>query len=143
MSETQRIRKSNRYWTSEEDDRLKLAISIFGPNNWNKIAFFVGNDRLTNQCSQRWYRDLDPSINRDKWNEEEEKLLLKLVSKYGTKSWRLISKQIKNRNDVQCRYHYKKILKNEYKNKNKILENILNNISIEIDKLSSFLIFWD
>ncbi|OHS96629.1 Myb-like DNA-binding domain containing protein [Tritrichomonas foetus] len=95
-----------RKWSKYEDQRLIAGVHRLGFENWTKIAEFVGNGRTRSQCSQRWLRGLDPSISKDKWTDEEESQLIRLVSEYGTKAWRRISTQMKNRSDVQCRYHF-------------------------------------
>ena len=102
-------RKKTRTWSINEDNRLYMAICLYGQENWNKIAMFVGNGRLRNQCSQRWIRVLDPKIVKSSWTQEEDRLLLYLVSLLGDKSWVRISNQIGTRSDVQCRYRYQQL----------------------------------
>ena len=45
------------------------------------------------------------------WSEEEDKLLLNAVEKYGPKNWKSIATEVPNRNHVQCLQRYKKVLK--------------------------------
>jgi hypothetical protein len=39
-------------WVADEDKRLKVAVMLFGPKNWNKIAQFVPG-RTQVQCRER------------------------------------------------------------------------------------------
>ena len=102
-------RKKTRTWTAEEDNRLLMGVYKFGLENWNSIALFVGHSRNRSQCSQRWIRVLDPHISKAPWSDEENKKLLSLVKKYGTKMWVKVSSEMNRRSDVQCRYHYKQL----------------------------------
>lgn len=104
-------RKKTRAWSAYEDQRLLSGIYHHGIENWTAISKFVGNGRNRSQCSQRWYRGLDPTISKDKWSKEEESRLCTLIDTYGDKSWTHIATMMGNRTDVQCRYKYKQILK--------------------------------
>lgn len=99
-----------RNWTKYEDQRLLCAIHKFGIDNWKTIAQFVGNNRTKSQCSQRWDRGLNPNIKKGPWTSEQDKKLIELVGLYGKKSWKRIAAQFGNRSDVQCRYHYQKLI---------------------------------
>jgi hypothetical protein len=98
-------------WTSYEDQRLLAGMHRFGMDNWQIIANFVGNGRTKAQCSQRWFRGLDPSISKDHWSVEQDTKLIELVAYYGDKSWRRIASELGDRCDVQCRYRYKQLEK--------------------------------
>lgn len=103
-------RSKSRPWTPYEDQRLLAGIYKFGPDQWNSIANYVGNGRTRAQCSQRWQRGINPKISKSAWNPEEEAKLLSLVAKHD-KSWKLISDELGNRSDVQCRYKYVQLKK--------------------------------
>lgn len=100
------IRKKTQQWTQQEDCRLIAGLHRYGMDNWTLVAHFVGNNRTRSQCSQRWQRGLDPRISRSHWTKEEEEKLIALVRKYGDKSWIGVAKEMGNRSDVQCRYRY-------------------------------------
>lgn len=106
----------NRPWRTDEDYRLIAAIYRFGKDQWSQIANFVGNGRTKAQCHQRWNRALSPGISKSAWTPEEEAKLLDLVSKNGESSWKLISSKMGNRTDVQCRYMYSKLKKDQTAN---------------------------
>ena len=105
MLHHQKRRKAN-LWTPIEDQRLLYAMHIYGSDNWVAVAQFVGNHRTKAQCSQRWFRGLDPKLIKAPWTEEEESELIRLVKLYGLKNWKHISMELKNRSDAQCRYRY-------------------------------------
>lgn len=99
-------RKKSIPWTEEEDSRLLAGIHKYGTEDWKSIVQFVGNGRTAAQCSQRWYRILDPRISKERWLEEEDQTLMNLVEKLGKNCWSKIASQIGTRSDVQCRYRY-------------------------------------
>lgn len=109
-SESGSRRKKTRTWSSEEDHRLIMGVYKYGVDNWNSIALFVGHSRSRSQCSQRWIRVLDPHISKSPWSESENRQLLSLVKKYGTKMWVKIASEMDRRSDVQCRYRYKQLV---------------------------------
>jgi hypothetical protein len=102
-------RKKTQPWTAIEDNRLLAAIHRYGTDDWRLVASFVGSNRSRGQCSQRWFRGLDPRISRGRWTEDEEVELLRLVREHGDRSWIRISNALGNRSDVQCRYRYLQI----------------------------------
>ena len=108
---TNMANKKMRQWTEIEDQRLLSGIHKFGLDNWALVAAHLGNTRTRAQCSQRWFRGLDPRILKATWTIEEEETLLELVNQYGDHSWTKVANSIGNRSDAQCRYHYFQILK--------------------------------
>lgn len=107
--QTKNRRKNRKPWSNYEDMRLLIGIMRFGINNWKSISLFVGNNRSSSQCSQRWNRSLNPCISKNIWSAEENFQLLNLVQQYGERAWSKISKIMQNRSDIQCQYHYKQI----------------------------------
>ncbi|KAH0793373.1 Myb-like DNA-binding domain containing protein [Histomonas meleagridis] len=104
-------RKKTHPWNEYEDQRLLCAINKYGLDNWSPVSAFVGNGRTRAQCSQRWFRGLDPRISKVLWSPEEEQNLLQLIDKYGDRAWTKISAELGNRSDAQCRYHYRQMMK--------------------------------
>ena len=137
-------KKKVNFWTIEEDNKLIEAIKLHGTSNWSQIAIYIGSSRTRGQCSQRWNRDLNPSIKREKWTSEEDKILLHLVELYGLKSWTRISKEIGTRSDVQCRFHYNLLMSTK---KESIIEtrfdNVFGQLIEELDNISFLPFTWD
>jgi hypothetical protein len=100
-------RRKTRPWSTCEDERLLCGIYRFGIENWTSISKFVGNNRTRSQCSQRWYRGLNPAINKSPWTRDEDQRLAALVARLGDRSWTQIASRMGSRTDVQCRYRYK------------------------------------
>ncbi|CAH8350066.1 unnamed protein product, partial [Eruca vesicaria subsp. sativa] len=65
----------------EEEKRLKLAMTLFGAQNWHKIARFVPG-RTKTQCREIWANFLDPNVNHGKWTKEEDAKLREAMSEH-------------------------------------------------------------
>jgi hypothetical protein len=132
-----------RPWTAYEDQRLLCGMYRFGIDNWTAISKFVGNRRTRSQCSQRWYRGLDPSIAKSAWTSEEEDRLLALVATIGDRSWTRIASKMGNRSDVQCRYRYKHLQKitnhTRVPPQQKLVLPPLSTLTANLDPIESFL----
>ena len=58
------------------------------------------------QCLHRWQKVLKPGLVKGPWTKEEDENVVKLVHKYGVKSWSLIARQLKGRLGKQCRERF-------------------------------------
>jgi hypothetical protein len=106
-----KISKRCRLWNHEDDVRLLAGLRRFGIGDWKRIAEFVGNDKTSSQCSQRWSRALNPSLSKEQWTEEQDRELCEYVAEYGEHSWACVTKLIGCRSDVQCRYRFEQLKK--------------------------------
>jgi hypothetical protein len=72
--------------------------------SWATISLSV-QGRTAKSCRERWCLNLDPSINRGPWSEEEDKLLVALHHQHGNK-WATIRTHLKGRteNSVKTRF---------------------------------------
>lgn len=100
-------RKKAIVWSTDEDNRLIMAVNIYGTENWPAVSRFVGQGRTRGQCSQRWVRVLDPKISKRPWTAKEDLELCKAVEKFGERNWMRVAESLGNRSDVQCRYRYR------------------------------------
>ncbi|CAK81542.1 unnamed protein product (macronuclear) [Paramecium tetraurelia] len=98
-------------WTLEEDEQLKELVQKFG-KKWSKICT-VMDWRTGKQVRERYLNQLQGTINQDKWTEEEDKLILKLYRKFGTK-WSYISSFLKGRPENMVKNRYYANLKRRY-----------------------------
>jgi len=94
-------RKKVGRWTVEEDKRLKLAVMVYGPKTWKKIAAFIPG-RTEVQCRERWCNVIDPLLKLDEWTEEEDTKLKEAVSLHGY-CWAKVALLVPPRTDNQCR----------------------------------------
>ncbi|XP_058199967.1 uncharacterized protein LOC131314974 [Rhododendron vialii] len=99
-------------WTLDEDKRLKVAVMLFGPKNWNKIAQFVPG-RTHVQCRERWVNSLDPSLRFGGWTQEEDSKLDAAVAKHrdcwSKVYWSKVAACVPPRTDNQCKRRWKDI----------------------------------
>jgi len=71
-------------WTPEEDMILKKKVAEYGLKKWKEIATFLPG-RIGKQCRERWYNNVDPNLNKDKWTIAEDLQLMELHKIYGNK----------------------------------------------------------
>ncbi|KAF5388677.1 hypothetical protein D9757_004777 [Collybiopsis confluens] len=95
-------------WTSGEDVLLTTAVEQYG-SDWAAVSRAFAGRRSGDQCSKRWRQVVNPSINRDPWSAEDDRLLLQLYGHHKN-SWQLISTHFSNRTDLQCRNRYCRLL---------------------------------
>ncbi|KAL0727481.1 hypothetical protein Bca4012_023574 [Brassica carinata] len=99
-----RVGKSNSKeakWSSEEDKRLRVALTFFGAKNYNKIAQFVPG-RTQSQCQTRWKDSLDPRLNFGSWSEEEITKYNEAVKEHGDSNWSKVASHVHSRTSKQC-----------------------------------------
>ncbi|CAD7704549.1 unnamed protein product [Ostreobium quekettii] len=100
-------------WTKHEDLQLLKGIKKFG-KVWVKVMTFVPT-RTEIQCNERWYNQLDPSIDRSAWSNEECQNLRALVhecrDRYGKLKWSIIAAHFPGRTDSMVSRKWAKLEK--------------------------------
>lgn len=103
------------FFTEDEDRLLSMAAIKYNQSKWNLIAQCVPG-KTPKQCRDRWANYLQPSLKFEPWSQEEDELLLSLVSKNGTR-WSQLTSHFPNRstNSVKNRWYW--LIKNKGKDK--------------------------
>ena len=92
------------HWTSEEDKQIVELVSIYG-RVWSKIAKML-KTRNGKQIRDRFTNVLDPNIAKNKFTDEEDRMLIQLYMTYGPK-WSIIAKKFPERTAdmIKNRFH--------------------------------------
>ena len=80
-----------RAWTRKEDEAIMRLVALHGTKHWSVISVElnkedVGVARTGKQCRTRWLNHLDPSIKKDPWSEEEERVIYEAQQMLGNTS---------------------------------------------------------
>ena len=93
-------------WTVEEDEALMELINVYG-KKWSKISRIM-KSRTGKQIRDRYLNKLDKKYNKKKFSDEEKKMILHLLSKFGP-IWSLIALHFPDRNSqlIKNRFYSK------------------------------------
>jgi len=106
-------------WSVNEDKALTKLVADFGAKRtWKMIAAKLeaaGNEGITRgskQCKERWFKHLDPKVNKSTWSQEEDCRLMRAYISLGRK-WSEIAKVLGGRTDTAVRNRWIKLIKEE------------------------------
>eukprot|EP00898_Chlorokybus_atmophyticus_P000315 jgi/Chlat1/1284/Chrsp117S08655 len=105
-------------WTLEEDEQLKMAVSLHGTRNWLAISKCLPG-RTGGMCAVRWKHTLGVE-NKGHWKPEEDAALKWAVMVIGPPQWQQISTYVPGRSDLQCRERWCNVLDPAIKRSNKM-----------------------
>lgn len=121
-SKKKKIKKSK--FTKEEDEKLCSLVKKYGQNEWAVISKQMKN-RNPRQVRERWKNYLDPQINKEKWSNEEDSLLICKFNEIGP-YWKKISLFFEKRSPNSVRNRFIKIAHKNLIN-NQFNSNLLKN----------------
>ncbi len=88
---------------------MRQMVEENGAKNWSAIAAALPG-RIGKQCRERWHNHLDPHIRKEKWSQEEDRLILLMHSQHGNR-WCEIAKAIPGRTDNAIKNRFNSKLK--------------------------------
>jgi len=92
-------------WTIEEDRKLLEWVRLEGATRWSHCAEFI-TGRSGKQCRERWFNTLNPNVKKGSWSHQEDYLIFKYFSEYGSK-WSQIALNFPGRteNSIKNRFY--------------------------------------
>jgi hypothetical protein len=81
----------------EEDQLITSFVQENGTRSWPKITRILPH-RTPKQCRERWFNNLDPSVVKDPWTCEEDRMIFEAYITHGPK-WSVIAHELPGRTD--------------------------------------------
>jgi hypothetical protein len=71
-------------WSPQEDKMIFEWVQENGVARWAELAAQL-TGRIGKQCRERYFNHLDPTIKKEPWSSEEDRIVMEGVQKYGRK----------------------------------------------------------
>jgi hypothetical protein len=92
-------------WTAQQDQYLKDLVERYG-EDWETVTALFNERYLPRSESliqSRWQKQLDPSLVKGLFSQDEDDKILAYVEQNGPTSWHDVAKLLPGRNAKQCR----------------------------------------
>ncbi|KAL6987700.1 hypothetical protein U1Q18_013449, partial [Sarracenia purpurea var. burkii] len=125
-------------WSPEEDEILSRLVSNFGARNWSLIARGIAG-RSGKSCRLRWCNQLDPSVMRKPFTDEEDRIIVQAHAIHGNK-WASIARLLPGRTDNAIKNHWNSTLRRQCIGRDGFKvesSNLMEDISVDKSKASS------
>lgn len=97
-------------WEKDELEALRKltdGLTDEAPIPWDEIQRRMPRPRPQSMIRQTWYHSINPQWNHGVWAAEETERLERLINKFGTNDWCMISDLHKTRSPRQCLEKYR------------------------------------
>ncbi|XP_033225221.1 snRNA-activating protein complex subunit 4 [Belonocnema kinseyi] len=115
---TKKTQINERPWAKKEDTKLVHLVNKFKIGdfiNWGDIASCMEN-RTKQQIYFRWMYSLAPHLKKGRFTDEEDKLLINAIEKYGPNFKKISALVLPTRTSAQLSDHYNTITSNRGEN---------------------------
>jgi len=106
-------RRTTLPWSTEEDRLLLQAVEELGPKRWSAVASCVGT-RSGKQCRLRWCNQIDPTIKREAWSEEEDMIIVRERTQSAPTPWVAIAALLQGRPDNAIKNRWNSTLRRRH-----------------------------
>ena len=88
---------------------ISKSVKTKGVGNWTTISKYIAN-RTGKQCRERYFNQLNPIINKQKFTKEEDQIILQSHQQFGNR-WSKIKQFLPGRTDNQIKNRFNSFLK--------------------------------